>query len=384
MNHEIHRDNPTRKQRSGLRRAATVVRNVAMLLTLIFLIGCHGQNHFMAESMPGSLLVGSRSNPKEADLSRLASATGGSEIIGPGDILEVNIAAGLSEDDQIKIPVRVGDDGTASLPDIGTVQLAGFEPQAAESLIRLSSIRQRLYQNPTVTVTVTHQRMNRVRVLGAVLKPGVYELPPNSSDIVSAIAAAEGLAEDAGENVEIRNPARPASQRRAVASIDDDLVTNVSSSSGGDAIVSGGMNSYTVNLVSAAKAASGNYLIQDGGVVMVEKRDPAPIQVLGLVRSPGRYEFPIGQDLYLLDALALAGGLSNQLANKIYVIRPLADSADPAVIQVSLRTAKKSGASNFRLAPGDVVSVEQTVSTVLMEALQIIRFSVTGSAFSGI
>jgi polysaccharide export outer membrane protein len=384
MKHDALSQTNISSQRQLSGRCAAICRCAALLISVVLIAGCRGPNHFFAESMPSSLLVGSRSNPQEADLSRLASATGGSQIIGPGDILEVNIAAGLTEDDQIKLPVRVNDAGEASLPDIGTVQLAGFEPQAAESLIRMEAIRQRLYQNPTVTVTVTHQRMNRVRVLGAVVRPGVYELPPNSSDIVSAIAAAEGLAEDAGENVEIRNPIQPGSRPRAIAGMDSDPITGVSSSSDGVTTAAGGMNSYTVNLISAAKSSSENYIVQDGGVVMVEKSDPAPVQVLGLVRAPGRYEFPIGQDLYLLDALALAGGVSNQLANKIFVIRPLANSSDPAVIEVSMRTAKRSGESNIRLAPGDVVSVEQTPATVLMEALQIIRFSVTGNAFSGI
>jgi len=49
------------------------------------------------------------------------------------------------------------------------------------------------------------------------------------------------------------------------------------------------------------------------------------------------------------------------------------------LIQVSYRKAKRSDDSNIRLGPGDVVSVEQTPGTVFMEALNIIRFGVTGS-----
>ena len=113
---------------------------------------------------------------------------------------------------------------------------------------------------------------------------------------------------------------------------------------------------------------------------MVEKRDPAPIQVVGLVRDPGEYEFPIGKPLTVLGAIALADGVSNQLADKIYVIRPVANSGNPAVINVSIRRAKKSAKSNIILGPGDVVSVEQTPGTVFMEALQLIRFGVSGSA----
>ena len=136
-----------------------------------------------------------------------------------------------------------------------------------------------------------------------------------------------------------------------------------------------------MNLISASKAVGGNqYNVSDGGVVMVEKRDPAPIQVVGLVRDPGEYEFPIGKPLTVLGAIALADGVSNQLADKIYVIRPVANGGNPAVINVSIRRAKKSAKSNIILGPGDVVSVEQTPGTVFMEALQLIRFGVSGSA----
>ncbi|MFZ9090644.1 MAG: SLBB domain-containing protein, partial [Planctomycetaceae bacterium] len=122
-----------------------------------------------------------------------------------------------------------------------------------------------------------------------------------------------------------------------------------------------------------------SYMVEDGGVVMVEKRDPEPIYVQGLVRTPNQYDYPIGKDLRLLQAISLAGGVSNQLADKIFVIRQLPGSAEPLLIQVSYRRAKRSQESNIRLGPGDVISVEQTPGTVFMDALNIIRFGINGS-----
>ncbi|MBL8815798.1 MAG: polysaccharide biosynthesis/export family protein [Planctomyces sp.] len=346
-------------------------------ITILLLTGCTGPNHFMAESLPENLRLASRSNPQEVNLTRLASANGRSDLIGPGDFLEVSIAAGLSEDDQVRIPVRVSEDGTITLPNVGAIDLAGLAPEAAESVIRMHTINKGQYRNPVVTVEVKKARLNRIKVIGAVREPGFVELPPNGSDVVSAIAAAGGLADDAGENVEVKNPIQRNQNRPAVALADGSGIAPVS-----DTQVSGSesqLNVYTVNLISAETAGEGSYLVEDGGVVHVERRDPAPISVIGLVKSPGPYEFPVGRDLFVLDAIALAGGISNQLADKVYVIRPLANSPDPAVIQVSLRTAKRSGKSNLRLGPGDVVSIEQTPSTVVLEAIQIIRFGVSGS-----
>lgn len=142
----------------------------------------------------------------------------------------------------------------------------------------------------------------------------------------------------------------------------------------------GGMTSYSVDLVSATASTENSYYVHDGGVVMVEKRDPAPINVTGLVNRPDTYPFPVGKDLTVLGAIAMAGGRSNQVADRVFVIRPLANSSEPAVIEVSLHKAKRSGKSNIRLGPGDTVTVEQTPTTVLFEALKLIRIGVSGTA----
>ena len=48
-------------------------------------------------------------------------------------------------------------------------------------------------------------------------------------------------------------------------------------------------------------------------MVMVEKRDPLPVHVIGLVAKPGQITLPANQDLHLLDAIALAGGSVDSL-----------------------------------------------------------------------
>ncbi len=371
----------TEKSRCGNRRAIGLL---ALMLTT--LVGCQGANHYYAEHsmfgnrLPNELRVASRANTKTIDLSRLASGTGGSDRIGIGDLLEVQIAAGLSEDDQSKMSARVQNDGTITLPEIGIIEVGGLEPQGAESLIRTEAIRTQNFINPTVAVSVVDKRMNRVRVIGAVKAPGTYELSPNASDVVSAIAAAQGLADDAGPHVEVRNPAVSSrTERPAIAGDPNKPYTNVSSPADTSDSSSGAMESYSIDLISAAKAGDGQYLVQDGGVIMVEQSDPAPVYVQGLVKAAGKYEFPIGQDLRLLDAISLASGMSNQLANKIYIVRQQPGAREPIVIEAKYRDAKRSADSNIMLQPGDVVSVEQTPGTVFMEALNIIRFGVSGS-----
>ena len=346
-------------------------------LLLVIFTGCQSSNFYHAESLPRSLQLARQFSAQEVDLGSFAHVTGTSDTIGPGDILELSIAASLNQDDQVTIPVRISNDGKATIPDIGVIELGGVEPQAAEALIRMQAINRGLYRNPAVTVAFAHQKKNVVRVLGAVEEPGTYELSPGSSDIVSAIAAAGGLSKEAGQNVDVRNPvdATQRTPRPAVAGRSDDPFSTVS-----DPVeVSGGMTSYSVTLASASTTTA-DYHVRDGGVVMVEKRDPTPITVSGLVKRPDTYPFPVGKDLTVLGAVAMAGGESSQVADKVFVIRPLSNSKEPALIQVSLRKAKRNGKSNILLGPGDTVLIEPTASTMLWDAVQLIRVGVNGTA----
>jgi protein involved in polysaccharide export with SLBB domain len=68
--------------------------------------------------------------------------------------------------------------------------------------------------------------------------------------------------------------------------------------------------------------------------------------------------------------LAQAGGISQVFADKIYVIRPQPDGAEDVVIEISLKRAKLNREENIRLQPGDVVSVEQTSTTMVFETLK--------------
>lgn len=364
----------------NIRSSGLQILYASVVLSLVSSTGCQSSNFYRAESMPRSLMLARQTSPQEANLGQFANVTSSSSTIGPGDLLELTISASLEKDDQVQIPFRVGKDGKASIPQIGNVALAGVEPEAAEHLIRMEAINRGLYRNPNVTIAVIDQKLNTVRVLGGVEEPGEYLLPPGASDIVSAIAAAGGLSENAGENVDVKNPAsreRP-TPRRAVAG--PDASPSPYSTVSDEVEISGGMTSYSVKLTAASTSTKNSYRVADGGVVMVEKRDPAPITVTGLVNRPDTYPFPVGKDLTVLGAIAMAGGRNNQVADRVFVIRPLSNSGEPAVIEVSLRKAKRSGKSNIRLGPGDTVSVEQTVSTVLLEAIKLIRIGVSGTA----
>ena len=320
-------------------------------------------------------------NAQTIDLSRLARSQGASKRIERGDVIEVSIAASLNEKDKVVVPTRVNAEGIANLPLIGALPVAGLELEAAEAAVVSSCIEKGLYRSPHVTVTMKAQRMNRVTVMGAVANPGTYELPRSQSDLLAALAAAGSLSKEAGTNVEIRNP--------VISDVDEPLPiagqpeginpVGLDVSPSGGSRQSTSMKTVHVDLVSEAKAGSQGYYIDDGGVVNVEKRVPEPIHVIGLVKKPNRYEYPIAEEMHMLDAIALAGGASMNVASKVYVVRREPETNQLVVIKTTLGKAKRDSSANLVLAPGDIVSVEATPATVFMETLSFLRFGVGAS-----
>ena len=66
----------------------------------------------------------------------------------------------------------------------------------------------------------------------------------------------------------------------------------------------------------------------------------------------------------------MAGGLDIPWAENVIVIRQVADRKEPVVIKVKISEAKSDGDANLRLAAGDVVSVEQTPTTVVYDVIR--------------
>jgi len=343
------------------------------------LSGCRtgpGGEKYTYDTMPAYLAAARRENAQTVDLSRLASLTVKSELIDRGDVIDVTISTGLNEKESYTQPVRIRDDGVADIPVVGPVHLAGLELAEAEAAITAASIQRNLYRRPYVTVTMRHQRVNRVTVVGAVKEPGVKAIPRGQCDLLAALVAAGGLSDNAGTNVEIRNPIKEEGAPDPIAANDPAAINPAGHSLPGGSAGGGGVRrqSIRVDLVAATKAGTGNYVLEDGAVVMVEKRDPEPVHVVGLVHKPNRYELPVGENLRVIDAVALAGGLSSPVADDIVVIRKKPNSNETVRIALKFSEAKRDERANLLLSPGDIVSVEQTPLTVFVDTLRLINF----------
>jgi polysaccharide export outer membrane protein len=370
-----------------------------VICMLVFFSACSSgcaNRIIKARRMPDRYQAAKVTNAQVADLSRLSMSTTSSSLIEPEDVVDVTISSGLEEAGRITpTPVRVDNNGIATIALVGQVALAGLEPFQAEQRIATTAIDRGLFKAPQVTVTMRKKAVNRITVVGAVKEQGTIELPKGQSTLLAALMAAGSLDEKAGTEIEIRRHEHAAATQLSEAGTSVDA--NSEDIQLASAVEQAGLirpqrlpgpqrssnrppvqpKTMKIDLATIDGTSDTDIGLQDGDVVRVETRDPHPISVIGLVQKPGQYEMPVGQPVHVLDAIAMAGERSNPWADKIYITRHVTGENEPVVIQTSVVNAQHSNESNILLSPGDVVSVEQTPQTVVHNIFtNIVRFSI--------
>jgi polysaccharide export outer membrane protein len=144
-------------------------------------------------------------NEINQSLSLVAAQSGDSADyrIGPDDLLQMTIY-NIPEQDARVTPrvtlLRVSQDGVVVLPLVGTVQVKGKTPRQLEQELRQKY--EKYIKSPQIGVLVTEYRQ-RVSVMGAVQKPGVFELT-GPKTVIDMVALAGGITEKAGNQVSPR------------------------------------------------------------------------------------------------------------------------------------------------------------------------------------
>lgn len=354
---------------------------VAMIVTIVS-VGCQ-TSRYRAANLPPRLGAPPTSRTNEINLAGMTSLGTNSSQIGPGDLVEITIASGNAVDVPEPMQARVSEDGNVAMPLLGEVHVAGLEPYEAGQRIAAAAIKRDVYRQPSVVLKMAERAVNRVTVLGAVKEPGVYELPRGSSDLISAVAAAGGLTEEASMQVDVLRHEQPSflatpgnpTDGVVTASYEESteepvaLAAEPASLARKQPLSGPDVRTERIDLAKADPQQHVSHRLGDSDVVMVRPAEKRLIHVTGLVNKPDQYEIPLNQDVRVLDAVAMAGGTNSPVADKVYVIRQLDTMSGPAVIEVSLARAKKHGNENLRLASGDLVSVEATPLTNTVDTL---------------
>lgn len=253
--------------------------------------------------------------------------TGSDYRIGRQDLLEIEVF----DVDELSQTVRVGDDGSISMPLLGRLVVAGLTKSELERRIA-DLLGDRFVRNPQVTVFVKEYESKKVAVSGAVKTPGSYEMLGRKT-VLEMLSIAGGLDKDLGKEIIIfRREAGGSTQRIPV-----DLE----------------------RLVYEADPAL-NHVVHPGDIIYVPTVEKVRIFVSGAVKNPDLYEVPRAEPVTVLRAITLAGGTTDRAAEKrVQVIRTDPDG-NRVTLTVNLKRVKRGKAEDPILNRDDLVLVPES------------------------
>ncbi len=233
------------------------------------------------------------------------------------------IRLAVYEEPDLSVQVRILKTGQASFPLIGSVEIGGLSVVAAAAKIRELYAKDYLV-DPKLTLTVDEYATEFISVIGAVKNPGQIPMPVSGRlDLASAMATAGGLAENADAN--------------------------------GIQLVraSGTTSNFSMSSIGGG---SGRIQLEAGDRVIVNQSAfvGKSMSVLGQVAKPGPVAFPLNGRLDLVNAIAMAGGLT-ELANP----KKVSINRKGTVTIVDFKTISQRGDRPFLLQPDDVVTVAE-------------------------
>jgi polysaccharide biosynthesis/export protein len=291
---------------------------------------------------------------EEADLERLADlwqkrareSSPSDYPTGPGDVLEISVPAIEELRDRV---VRISGEGTISLPFIGVVRAAGLSEAELKEEIRR---RLEAYMHrPQVNLFVREYRSRQVAVLGAVAKPGLYNLASGADTILDMIGLAGGMKEEAAPRL-LFIPAEPAEKaRELISTLPVQLVSRDPSP-----LLLKRTDPIAIELKNFAHGAQQIYLTlpaRPGDVILVPGSGAVLVQ--GWVEKPGSYKITPG--LTVLGAVAAAGGpLFPADTSAVNVMRTGKDGGK-ILLLADIEKIKRGERSDVSVQEGDVIEV---------------------------
>ena len=249
--------------------------------------------------------------------------------IGPKDLLEISVL-GVAEIN--KLVVRVSEEGRITLPLLGEVAVGNLTKfEVEKKLAQLAG--ETIVLKPQVTVHILEYVSRRVSVVGAVGKPGPYELLGRQT-VLSLVSEAGGLTPDAGEEIIVIRQLPGGDSTALRISIDGLFVQ-------GDPKL--------------------NVALEPGDVINVPVDKPVPIYVFGQVRNPGALQVRRSSLPTLTQAIAQAGGFTDRANKKRVRIRRKDAAGKDLEFTVNVRDILKGKIKDIPLKVNDTVYVPESL-----------------------
>jgi polysaccharide export outer membrane protein len=275
-------------------------------------------------------------NEKTAAVNLLNNRIGPNYLIGPEDILSIDV---FDVPELSKFDVQVGNDGTITVPLIGAVKAAGLtQAQLRDDLAQ--EWGRKYLNHPQVTLYLKEFKSRPVYVVGSVAKPGVYYMTGRRT-LVEVLAMAGGLAgggSGAGKElfVERASGFEDLPQQDGINQIAPDKV------------------SVQLKKLLYSEDSALNIELKPFDTISVSR--PGIVYLAGAFNRPGGYVLTDKDTITVLEAVAMAGGIGgNARTSEAKIIRRSSESAiSGTTIAIDLKKIMKGKSPDLVLAANDI------------------------------
>ena len=272
---------------------------------------------------------------------------GSNYILGPEDVINIEV---FNVPELSKI-VRVANDGMISLPLIGRVQAAGLTTEQLRKELE-DKWGENYLQDPQVMVFVNQFKAKPVSVIGAVEKPGLYPLTGRRT-LIEMLSMAGGFG-----------------KRGTSAAGRTVLVTRKSGF--GDLQPVDGMHirgpdqiEIDLNRLLYTRDQSLNIEIKPLDIISVSKAEV--VYVTGAVGKPGGFVLEDRPSMTVLQAVAMAQGLSFTAAKKSARIIRTNQDGSKREVPINLSKILKGRAEDTTLLADDVLFVPDSAKKMIVK-----------------
>jgi polysaccharide export outer membrane protein len=272
------------------------------------------------------------------------SSGGAAESVAPEGIADLKLSPGsmvdvhVFEEPDLDGSYRLDSSGDITIPFGGKIPLASLTLPEAEAVISAKLVSAEILKMAHVTVNIDEYNAQNVVVLGEVATPGRYPIL-GSRKLKDLIAMSGGLTPLAGNEIVVHRASQPSDVTETIhdhGGLKDERAMDVD--------------------------------INPGDSILVKKA--GIVYVLGAVTRPGGYVMQEDGELNVAQAVALAGGTTQQAStNKTRIIRK---GPDGTILDIATLYNKvtKGEAVPVLLHPQDIVFVPQSGVKATLALLQ--------------
>ncbi len=261
-------------------------------------------------------------------------------ILGPGDIMEIEIA----EVPGTLARTFVMPDGMVYYNLAGGVRAEGLTQ--AEFSVKLREALKRDYTNPLVNVSLVEVRSRRYWILGRVFKPGLYPLRQPTT-LLEAISQSGGLF-----------TSRFSGTTQELADLSNSVV-----------IRNGEILPVNFDKLVRSGDTSQNIYLRHNDYIYLPSATTSTVLLLGAVAAPQAIGY--SDSLTLVDCIAQGKGpAKDAYLDQVVIVRGTLDK--PSAARVNLKAILTGKETNVQLQPGDIVWIPRRPFGLLESTVQLI------------